>query len=210
MPSGKRVPADDPVEALRECAAVAREERRRIRRTLHDSIGQQVTALLFGLSRLDRYRYLFSEQLSELREIAGALKKETTLLVQSLNPAEYEEWGMLAVLRPKIEQWAAAHAFHFHSTGLGGAELEAGTEVVLYTLVRSALVHSMRTPGTNRIDLAVERRADHLLAVLEDDGSDSGDPEAQEIIQLACALSAEAEIESSPSGGTLLTFRIPF
>jgi len=209
MPSRKRVPADDLLEALRECSGAAREERRSIRRSLHDNIGQQVTALLFGLSRLDRYRYMFPEQLSELNEIAGALKRETALLVRSLNPPEYEEWGMLAVLTQKIELWAAAHAFHFHSTGLDGAELEAGTEVALYSLVRSALMHAMRTPGTNRIDLVVERRADHILAVVEDDGSDSGDPEMQEIIQLTHALSAEAEIEPSPSGGTILTFRIP-
>jgi signal transduction histidine kinase len=209
MPPKERVAADDYLEDLRECAAAAREERRRIRRSLHDSIGQQVTALLFGLNWFARYQYMFPERIAELNEIAGTLKKETALLVRSINPPDLEEWGMLASLKPKIEKWAEAHQFHFHSTGLGAVELGAATEIDLYRLVRAALLHSMRAPRTGTIELVLEKRPDHILAIVEDDGSDCEDPETKEIRQLAAESGVDAETEASPAGGSIVIFRIP-
>jgi signal transduction histidine kinase len=209
MPAKERVPDDDYLEDLRECAAAAREERRRIRRSLHDSIGQQVTALLFGLNWFARYQYMFPERIAELNEIAGTLKKETALLVRSINPPEFEEWGMLASLKPKIEKWAVAHEFHFHSTGLGAAELAAGTEIDLYRLVRAALLHSMGAPRARKIELVLEKRPDHILAIVEDDGSDCDDPETKAIRQSAGEIGVEVETEASPAGGTIMIFRIP-
>jgi two-component system sensor histidine kinase UhpB len=200
----------DILEDLRECAEAARQERSRIRRELHDGIGQTVTALLFGLAWLDRFRHLFPDRYSNLNEIAGALKRQTSRLVKSLDPTELERWGMLAILTPKIESWAQSHAFHFHSTGPGAVQLDAGPEIVLYRLIRASLLRSISEPRTNRIDLALERRSDHFLAVVEDDAGDPGDSARQEILQLARDLSTEADVEPGPAGGTILTFRIPF
>jgi signal transduction histidine kinase len=199
----------DILEDFREVVEAVRQERSRMRRELHDGIGQNVTALLFGLAWLDRYRDLFPDQISQLSEIAGALKRETSRLVKSLDPWELERWGMLSILRPKIEAWAQSHTFHFHSTGSGDVKLDAGPETVLYRLIRASLLRSMREPRTNRIDLALERRIGHLLAVVEDDGSDPADPEAEKISRLARDLAAEGAIDSGPSGGTILTFCIP-
>ena len=197
------------LEDLREFAEAARQERSRIRRELHDGIGQALTALLFGLARLDRSGQLLADRISEVNEVAAALKREASRLVKSLDPQYLGEWGMLSILAPKIESWSQSHAFQFHSTGHGNMKLDAAAEIVLYCLTRNSLLRSMSEPRTNRIDLALEPRAGHLLALVEDDGSDPADPEAEKIMRLARDLSVEAEIDSAPSGGTILTFRIP-
>jgi signal transduction histidine kinase len=204
--------AYDFLEDLRACSAAARDERQRIRRGLHDGLSQVVTALLFSLSWLERSRKLYpalEERIAELSGIAGTLKKEVAQLVKSLHPSELEEWGLVAILSPKIEAWAGVHKFQLHSSGLGGTALDWRAEVPLYCLVRAALLRSMHGPRTERIDLALLRRADHVLAIVEDDGGDPGEGQTQALRQLAQELGVEAEIDASPAGGTIVSFRIP-
>jgi signal transduction histidine kinase len=163
------------LDASRAGLVTAREEeRRRLRRDLHDGLGPTLAGLTLGL---DTARARSNGQ-PDLHELLGRLKTETQRavadvrrIVYGLRPPTLDEFGLVGSLREEVgrlQYEAPALGVTLDAPGDGLTDLPAAVEVACYRIVTEALTnvtkHAHATKCSVRIrldqDLDVEVRDD--------------------------------------------------
>lgn len=214
-------------ELLGRLVTAQEEERRRISRELHDRMGQQLAALLMGLKTLGASSYGRRSALDTLRQLEGItdeLSREVHTLAWGLRPPALDDLGLEAALCNYVEEWAerARVPVDFHSSGFGDGRLPLTHETAVYRIAQEALTNVARHAGADRVSFILERRGDHVLAVIEDNGG-GFDVEAAlsptcrgrrlgllGMRERAALLGGTINVESAPGAGTTLFVRIPF
>jgi PAS domain S-box-containing protein len=211
-------------ELLRQLATAQEEERRRLSRELHDEIGQHLTALMLGLKSLES-RALDGEMhaaLANLHAITERIGKEVHDLALELRPTALDDLGLLRALANYIEEWSIQSKVEvdFHSSGWTGERLPVPIETTIYRIAQEALTNILKHAQGSRVSLIVERRAEEVIMIVEDDGR-GFDVEAVPrhpgskrlgllgMKERAALMDGEMKIESSPGNGTTLFVRIP-
>lgn len=213
-------------ELLRRLVTAQEVERRRISQELHDQMGQQLAALMIGLKTLDADSYGRQAALATLRQLQGLtdqLAREVHTLAWGLRPPALDDLGLRTALFNYVEEWAERSrvAVDFHSSGFEGARLPFSHETALYRIAQEALTNVLKHSGADRVSVILERRADHVLAVVEDNGR-GFDAEALAeapargrrlglvgMRERAELLGGTLNVESTPGLGTSVFVRIP-
>lgn len=202
------------------------EERRRIARELHDQMGQNLTALNFGLKSLDEAASE-SNQLQSLvqplQQLAAQTARDLHRIAVELRPAALDELGLVKAVRNLIQIWS-------NHCGIE-VDLEAGAydahgisseiEVTLYRIIQEALNNIAKHAGANRASVILQRTPAHVQAIVEDDGC-GFDPalpfhttNGRQSLGLAGIkerldmIGGTLIVESAPDHGTTLIIRIP-
>ncbi len=164
------------LEASRAGLVTAREEeRRRLRRDLHDGLGPTLAGLTLGL---DTARARSAGQ-PELHELLSRLKAETQRavtdvrrIVYGLRPPALDEFGLAGSLREEVRR--LRHEVPVLSVTLDAADedladLPAAVEVACYRIVTEALTNVTRHAHATRCSVRIQ--LDHGLDVdVRDDG----------------------------------------
>jgi two-component system NarL family sensor kinase len=122
---------------------VAEEERRRLRRDLHDGLGPALAGVVLGLQRARRR--LESDpadtttQLDVLTDQTQAAVAEVRRLVYGLRPPALDELGLVGAL---VEQASSLGAISVR--GAVSAELPAAVEVAAYRIAVEAMTNAIR------------------------------------------------------------------
>ncbi|MGW6197769.1 sensor histidine kinase [Kribbella sp. NPDC055110] len=192
----------DQLRDSRERAISGREEeRRRIRRDLHDGLGPVLTAVVLNaeaaLRLLDTDRERSSVLLARLRDLTIGAVEEIRRLVDQLRPAALDGLGLVGALR----EYVAAAGPRSDGGALGITvdappelgELPAAVEVATYRIVTEALTNVIRhsSATTAGVRLAVEQ--DRLRLEVRDNGFNDG-PEWQPGVGLASITERAAEL----------------
>ena len=211
----------DALKRSRERLVTAREEeRRRLRRDLHDGLGPALAAqtLKVGAARALYPRDPASADrlLGELeRDIAAALA-DIRRLVYNLRPPALDELGLCAAIRECAAQYHAQGASELRITVEAPEHLPslpAAIEVAAYRIAQEALANVVRHAGARncRIRLALGALLELEIA---DDGV--GLPDQRRIGVGLTSMRERAEelggtcvIEAAPGGGTLVRARLP-
>jgi PAS domain S-box-containing protein len=214
-------------DLLRRLVTAQEEERRRISRELHDRMGQQLAALMMGLKTMGAESYGRRASLDTLRQLEGMtdeLSREVHTLAWGLRPPALDDLGLEAALAHYAEEWAERSRVpvDFHSAGFGGGRLPLAHETAVYRIAQEALTNVAKHSGADRVSFILERRGDHVLAVIEDNG---GGFDAETALtaagrgrrlgllgmcERAALLGGTINVESAPGAGTTLFVRIPF
>jgi two-component system, NarL family, sensor kinase len=164
------------LDASRAGLVTAREEeRRRLRRDLHDGLGPTLAGLTLGL---DTARTRSASQ-PELQELLGKLKAETQRavadvrrIVYGLRPPALDEFGLVGSLREEVgrlQYEAPSLTVSLDAPAEGLADLPAAVEVACYRIVTEALTNVTR--HAHATHCSVRLRLDHGLDVnICDDG----------------------------------------
>ena len=151
------------------------EERRRLRRDLHDGLGPTLAGLTLGL---DTARVRSASQ-PELQELLGKLKAETQRavadvrrIVYGLRPPALDEFGLVGSLREEVgrlQYEAPSLTVSLDAPAEGLADLPAAVEVACYRIVTEALTNVTR--HAHATQCSVRLRLNHGLDVnICDDG----------------------------------------
>ncbi len=179
---GVRVMAD--LQRSREQLVLAREEeRRRLRRDLHDGLGAQLAALALQAGAL---RHIVTQDAAEAEAQAGDLQAELRAavgdirrLVHGLRPPALDELGLLPALRQRVARLGSEASAVRTEPGLvitldaphDLPPLPAALEVAIYRIVDEALVNVARHANARRAWVRVEAEAAGGLRVsIADDG----------------------------------------
>ncbi len=151
----------------REKAALARE--------LHDELGGLLVAMRMDLSQLRR-RVVLPDADAELRwaRVDASLMDGIALkrrVIEELRPTLLDNMGLLAALRWQAEQ----------SCAVGGLQLDISlpeeepslppeAAIAVFRAVQESLANTLKHARATRVRLAMQRGADTLQFIIEDDG----------------------------------------
>ena len=213
-------------EALRRKLLHAQEEeRRRIARELHDQMGQNLTALNVGLkSLLDRQsRSGLGSRVQHLQELATQTARDLHRVAVELRPAALDDLGLVKAIRALTETWSTRYGIDvdFEAGQYKPAGISSEIETILYRIIQEALNNVAKHSGATRVALVLRRTADHVQAIIEDDGrgfdarvtSQSGNGSGRlgllGIQERLGMVGGNFKIESAPERGATLFVRIP-
>jgi signal transduction histidine kinase len=196
------------------------EERRRLRRDLHDGLGPTLASLA---QRLDTARILVPRDPNAAVALLGDLTAQvkTTItdirrLVYALRPPALDELGLVSALRE--------HAAHYNeSNGLSISmeaperlpPLPAAVEVAAYRIVLEALTNVARHAHARTCHIHLELREAQVLylEVTDDGGGLPKDYHAgvglTSMRERAMELGGECRIEPGPTHGIRVVARLP-
>jgi signal transduction histidine kinase len=213
-------------EALRRKLLHAQEEeRRRIARELHDQMGQNLTALNVGLkSLLDRQsRSGLSGRVQRLQELAIQTARDLHRVAVELRPAALDDLGLVKAIRALADTWSSQYGIEvdFEAGRYHPGGISAEIETVLYRIIQEALNNVAKHSGATRVAIVLHRTADHVQAIIEDNGrgfdsrapSQSGNGTRRlgllGIQERLGLVGGSLDIESAPDCGATLIIRIP-
>jgi signal transduction histidine kinase len=155
------------VVALRE------DERRRLRRDLHDGLGPALAAigLKAGLAAREvpngsAARDLLGEIDAEVKASLGDIRR----LVEALRPPVLDELGLLGAVRSRATALTGDLTIEVTAEESIGS-LPAAVETAAYRIVVEALTNAIRHSGGSRCLVSISVLNDALLLSVSDDGS---------------------------------------
>src|SRR5579864_764104 len=155
--------------ALRRLSAkllrVQDDERRRIARELHDSLGQDLTAAKISLDMLSQESDSTSQHLRDARILVDRSISDTRTLSHLLHPPLLDEAGFLSAAKWYVDGFGQRSGIktkldlpsHVH-------RLPRRTEVALFRILQEALTNVHRHSGSRAVNVSV--RTDESVVVL--------------------------------------------
>lgn len=168
--------ADDLRASQRRLVQAREEERRRLRRDLHDGIGPTLAGVALGL---DIAASLVDADPDQARSVLADLKAETSgavddvrRLVYDLRPPALDELGLLGAVRQQAERlWVRQRGLEVSIDAASTLpQLGAATEVAAYRIAVEAVTNAARHANARHCSVLIS--ADGLLRVeVTDDGT---------------------------------------
>lgn len=199
----------------RERVVVAREEeRRRLRRDLHDGLGPELAGMALQLDSLAsglRADADLAERALRLRDRMRHTVTEVRRIVEGLRPGAVDELGLAEALR----QLAAAGSdleFAVHVPSTFG-DLPAAAEVAAYRIAAEACANVIRHARASRCSIEAGIQDGWLTLAVSDNGAGFGTESAvgvglQSLHERAAEVGGAVEIRSGP-GGTTVSAKLP-
>lgn len=209
-------------ELLARLVFAQEDERRRISREMHDRFGEQLTALARRIGILKDAcggRTELRTEVDALEAVAQQLDHDVDRLVWELRPTALDDLGLRAALANYVQDWSnrVSISAELHTTGLLDDRLPSDVETTLYRIAQEALTNVAKHSRAGNVDVILERRADHVSLIVEDDGVgfDAGDASAAGqgfgllgMQERAALVGATLQIESAAGKGTTILVRM--
>ena len=130
-------------QLLHRMDAAQEEDRRRIARELHDSLGQKLVAMSLCLSSL-RHQQMdepAQRQVHQLISLLAASDRELDQIVFELRPIALEDCGLVDALGGHVNAWSAVSGVQVDmvESGLEGTKLPHHVELAIFRVVQEAL-----------------------------------------------------------------------
>jgi two-component system NarL family sensor kinase len=209
----------------RRLVAAREEERRRLRRDLHDGLGPSLATFAMGLeAATDLIRDdpdQAADLVARLSERARADIGEVRRLVEGLRPPALDQLGLVSALR----HLAADHAGGSGGSGPVGVPwsveaedglepLPAAVEVAAYRIVVEAVTNARRHSGASLCTVRLDRAGGDLEIEVSDTGSGLAADRSpgvglSSMRERAEELGGSFEAVDRPGGGTVVRARLP-
>ncbi len=152
------------------------EERRRLRRDLHDGLGPALAGMTMqvGAARAllagDPHRV--EDLLGELEQQLQVCVKEIRQLVDNLRPSTLDRMGLFGAIRHRADMFVAGSAGSALTVVVTAPdelpELPAAVEVVAYRIAAEAITNAVRHAEATRISIRLALNAGLLVEVTDD------------------------------------------
>ncbi len=200
-------------------------ERRNLASTLHDLVGQKLTALNIGLNILKRELHDTAgphvhSRLESLATIVDETVYTIRDVMEDLHPPELEAFGLMPALH--------SHANRFkEQTGIATTvkavepygRLPRNVELALFRIAQEALTNAVKHSGAATIRIRAWQEDGHAFLAIEDDGRGFTDPTGArsvwrggwglpEMRKRAEAIGGQLKIEFPDTGGTRVLVQV--
>jgi PAS domain S-box-containing protein len=214
------------MQVLTRLVVAQEDERARMAREMHDELGQQMTALRLTLETLKAAaldRHDLRAQIEMLQEMARQLDADVAFRVRGLRSAILETRGLAAALREYGGNWSQHFCvpLRLHTNVSGDDRLPPEVERTMYRVAQEALNNVLKHARAAQVDIALERHADHVSLIIEDDGvgfdpskaaNDTHGVDGVGLVGMrerVALIGADLQIESTVGRGTTIFVRVP-
>ncbi|MBI5546827.1 MAG: sensor histidine kinase [Deltaproteobacteria bacterium] len=194
---------------------IQEEERRRIARDLHDSVGQDLTALQLELALARGRPDRADAHLAEAVRSSEEALREVRRVVHDLRPPELGTASLPEILRAYVERFEVRTGIAASFRLVGSVEPSEELATCLLRVLQEALTNVARHAGASEVGVTLELGAQAASLEVGDDGR-GFDPAAPVAgsglrgIRERCALmQGTMELKVEPGGGTRLSVRMP-
>ncbi|MGZ8735762.1 MAG: sensor histidine kinase [Nocardioides sp.] len=207
----------DALQESRETLVLGREDdRRRIRRDLHDGLGPALGGVAM---RLDAAANVVERDPSSARQLIRLARTEVTdalddvrRLVHDLRPPALDDLGLEAALEQQAERVRSKVAVMVDAGGLGA--LPAAVEVAAYRIVSEALTNVVKHAAATSCSVRLARVGSALEIEVTDDGRGIGEDVSAGVGLLSLRERAEelggrCEVSCPDVGGTRVWAWLP-
>jgi PAS domain S-box-containing protein len=151
------------------------EERRRIARELHDSAGQNLSALGMSLARIEddakRDPARLSKSIKDAQDLIQDLNQEIRTTSYLLHPPMLDESGLSSALRWYIDGLAERSGLSIELNIPDNLErLAPEVELAIFRLVQECLTNIHRHSGSKTAVIRIDRESDRIYAEVQDHG----------------------------------------
>jgi signal transduction histidine kinase len=210
------------LQRSRERLVVGREEeRRRIRRDLHDGLGPMLASqslLLETLAKLIHQDPAMAERvITELKAQTQTALSDVRQLIYNLRPPSLDDLGLVGALEEEINRHRRRNLqISIHSEAL--PPLPAAAEVAIFRIVQEAVTNVVRHAGAQSCEINLhvlgEAGKARFMAEIKDDGSgiQPGRPPGvglESMRERAAELGGECTVETVTGRGTTVRACIP-
>ena len=212
-------------QLLRRVETLQDDERRRIARELHDSLGQLLSAMLLSLTN---FRQQLSstaavEHFTKMQRLLEAADHELDRIVFTLRPTALEDSGLADAVAAYVGTWSelSGPSVDLLVEGLDGRRLPPQLEAAVFRVIQEALNNIAKHAHAGSVNVSLECRGRKLIASVEDDGV-GFEPEQAEPVEGSRpswgllsmrerieALGGTFAIESRVGRGTTVLLRVP-
>jgi signal transduction histidine kinase len=199
--------------------ATREEERRRLRRDLHDGLGAQLAGLNVQAGTLRRLiprdPAAADELVVELREELRAAIADIRRLVYDLRPPALDDLGLLAALHQLAERYGSEdeQPCVLVEAPEDLPHLPAAVEVAIYRITQEALTNVVRHAQAKNCIVRLAVKEDVALDIVDDGIGIPGERTAgvglSSMYERAAELGGTCIVESIPQGGTRVLVRLP-
>jgi signal transduction histidine kinase len=208
------------LDASRAALVTAREEeRRRLRRDLHDGVGPTLAALALGLETACMLPAGCRQQEDLLDSLQAETQQAVTdirRIVYGLRPPALDELGLAAALHEEVarlERQPSGPSIAVHIPSGDLDRLPAAVEVAAYRIITEAVTNVVRHARAHRCQVRIRHGQDLRLEVCDDgaglpDGWRAG-VGITAMRERAAELGGELTIEPASPRGTRITARLP-
>jgi two-component system, NarL family, sensor kinase len=194
------------------------EERRRLRRDLHDGLGPTLSGLAHTAAAARNIMVTdptaADALLQGLRSDAAAAVGEIRRLVYNMRPPALDELGLVAALRQQISvlRTPTGSPMHVFVEADELPTLGASVEVAAFRIATEAVTNSARHSGTDQVWLQISHEHDRLVVSIRDEGSSDSAWTAgvglASMRERAAEIGGSIEINSN-SNGSVVTALLP-
>ncbi|MDQ7030707.1 MAG: GAF domain-containing sensor histidine kinase [Ardenticatenia bacterium] len=204
--------------ARQRLVAAREEERRRLRRDLHDDLGPKLASLTLSLDALgrlmDRDPAAAAALLTELKEQAATAVQDIRRLAHDLRPPTLDDLGLVAALRESATRYRQSGVAITVHAPEPLPDLPAAVEVAAYRIAQEAMTNTVRHAQARTCRVTLERQPDALCLTIQDDGH--GLPAGvqagiglRSMQERVAELQGSFTLKSSPGGGTTVQAILP-
>lgn len=211
--------ANEQLDAARSrLVDIRHEERRVLRRDLHDGLGPALAGIRLGITASLNLRERDPRAADLMLEDVGAelqrRSEEIRRLSRTLLPPALDEGDLATALNGLAERFSADDLVVTVSVD-PDLDLPPTAQLALYHVASEAVLNVHRHARATRCDVVLRRRAtEGVLLVVSDNGAGVDDPHAagiglRSMRERAAELGGSVEVTSPEVGGTRVTLRLP-
>ena len=207
---------EDLLRSRAEVVALREDERRRLRRDLHDGLGPALAAigLKAGLAAREvpadsAARGLLREIDTEVKDSLGDIRR----LVEALRPPALDELGLLGAVRSRATTLAGELAIEVSGSDPPD-RLPAAIETAVYRIAVEAMTNAVRHAGGTHCLVSISVDDDAVELSVRDDGRGLDLDRTpgiglQSMQERAAELGGTLSVQSPAEGGTVVSARLP-
>ncbi len=201
------------LQASHRALITAREdERRRLRRDLHDGLGPQLASQTLTIDAITRFMDQDAGQAKQLLQDLKRQSQDAVLdirrIVYALRPPALDDLGLVEALREMAARSAQSIAQVEFVAPNDMPPLSAAVETATYRIAQEALSNALRHADADLIQMSLMVKADALVLEVRDNGVGlAGDSlpgvGLHSMRERAAELGGTVSLRSSPAGATL-------
>lgn len=215
----RAVQLSDELRRSRRRIVTAREdERRRLRRDLHDGLGPQLASQTLGLEAVAQ---LMQSNPDKAQSLLDSLKiqaeeaiQDIRHLVYDLRPPALDDLGLVGALQQSASRYATGELRFSFDIPQALPELPAAVETAVYRIAQEAMTNVLRHAQATLCVVRLICSDEYLTVEIRDNGRGLSQDYTsgiglQAMKERTTELNGQFLIESLPGGGTLVRARLP-